>query len=106
MAQIASLYFRRGCRRLKTTSKMLPFILTAACAAGLSSPRSVRLPLGEWLLRVSPSADLLARANSHPGGQSLVRRENLRRRTDLCDDLLGRFHSQTRDFGQSFHCPA
>src|SRR5215469_8076301 len=34
---------------------MLPFILTAACAASLSSRRRARLPLGERLLRVSPA---------------------------------------------------
>ena len=48
--QTAGSYFMIRTNLANFTSKMLPLVLTAACATSFNMRRIGRLPFGEWLL--------------------------------------------------------
>src|SRR5215469_4914788 len=98
------LVFQTRLQALKDDFKNASLHLDCGVCGFIEQPAQSAVAFGRTATARLPGGDFLTRANSHPGGQSLLRGENLRPGTDLGDDLLGRFHPQTRDLGQSFHC--
>src|SRR5215469_404998 len=99
------LVFQARLQALKDDFKNASFHLDCGVCGFMEQPPQSAVAFGRTATASFPRADFLARAHSHPGGQSLLRGEHLSLGTDLGDDLLGRFHPQTRNFGQSFHRP-